>query len=238
MVSRPLRVHDLITRRQWLLLTLGLALLPGRILADSRQSGSIEWDAFLIKMRKLAADRIDQNMIGSDGIQLLQQLNIDSPAFKEAVNGAFETGNRYWLWQRMVKQDNVNGGILTIDKEQIVQLHDHPGATGMLRIINGEAEVWQFNLVSDATAANGDRIAVLNRVSYRVLKPGDTAILSPGYGNIHALRAVSRQCSMLDFFIPPYQRSKRTWYEPVDEDWVNHETISCRSIPQHEYTKA
>jgi hypothetical protein len=63
-------------------------------------------------------------------------------------------------------------------------------------------------------------------------------VLTPQKGNIHALRAVSKQCRMLDFFIPPYQRSQRSWYVPLAENWFVEERVACRKIPQHAYTEA
>lgn len=232
----------MINRRELLLLSLAMALMPNRLMAAYRQSGVIDWDIFLNEMSKLAdgyvAGKIENSKITKNGIGLLQQLDINSAVFEEAVSEAFETGNQYWLWQRMIKQENINGGILNIDSEQLVQLHDHPGATGMLRIISGETEVWQFDKMASNIGSDGLTSAELRRTSYRVLKPGDTAVLTPDAGNIHALRSVTDQCGMLDFFIPPYKRSQRNWYQPLDNDWFNSETIICRSIPQHEFTRA
>jgi quercetin dioxygenase-like cupin family protein len=140
------------------------------------------------------------------------------------------------MWQRLIKEKNLNGGILTIERDQLVQLHDHPGATGILRIISGETEVWQFDELTQKQ--NTDGTAELALVSHEILKPGDMAVLNPESGNIHALRALSNECSMLDFFIPPYQRSQRSWYRPLDEDWFNRDKISCRKIPQDDYMDA
>ena len=142
-----------------------------------------------------------------------------------------------------------HGGILNIDSEQLVQLHDHPGAIGMVRIISGEAEVWQFDEVrhhgvdkKQAAGAEqadaGQSIAELVRVSHKILRPGDTAVLTPDRGNIHALRSVTKKCRMLDFFIPPYQRSQRNWFEPLAGNWSDMEKISCLKVPQNIYTMA
>ena len=231
-----------ISRRELLLLLPGMALLPDTILARDRLPGSIGWDSFLAQMKQLAdavaRDKIDHVLTARRGMEFLQHLNIDTTEFEIAVNESYETGNQYWMWQRMLKQANINGGILNIDRGRLVPLHDHPGATGMLRIISGETEVWQFDRVASSTGPDGKKVDELTRVLHRTLRPGDTAVLTPDVGNIHALRAVSEQCSMLDFFIPPYKRSQRSWYEPIDNNWFNSENITCRSIPQHEYAKA
>lgn len=255
-VSRSAKVPDLNSRRQLLLAAAALLLLPGRAIAAAGSSSlatpgqadtaAIGWAEFLARMNALADahaySKVDQQVVVADGLRNLQQLDIGDTQFQRAIEDAYETGNRYWLWQRMIKQQNINGGILNISSGQLVQLHDHPGATGLLRIIEGEAEVWQFDATSQSGAgetktADNQPIEQLIRVSHAILTPGDTAVLTPEKGNIHALRSVSRECRMLDFFIPPYQRNQRSWYEPLVDDWFDKETIACRRIPQDAYEK-
>jgi len=60
----------------------------------------------------------------------------------------------------------------------------------------------------------------------------------PDKGNIHALKSVSKECRMLDFFIPPYERSERSWFEPLKKNWFAEETILCQKVSQHAYSKA
>ena len=233
---------DLISRRKLLLLSMGLTLLPLAARSGNRLDNPVDWQTFLEEMLRLAdhatVGNATNSVIAEQGLYLLQQLRLESADFKAAVSQAYESGNRYWLWQRMIKEENINGGILNIDSEQLVQLHDHPGATGMLRIISGEAEVWQFDRAASSALAEDIEHAELHRVSRRILKPGDTALLTPDSGNIHALRAVSRQCRMLDIFIPPYTRSQRSWFIPMNEDWFDLQTITCRRVPEDEYTAA
>jgi len=239
------RMPEMFTRRELLLAT-AAALLPAKVLAIAGQN-NISWSEFQNQMTALAvtaANRdFDQRVVAESGMRHLKQLDIQSDEFKEAVDVSFETGNRYWLWQRMIKGQDINGGILNIDSDQLVPLHDHPGATGMIRIISGAVEAWQFDVLTQDNGKKGKRsdgqdATVLTRVSHRILKAGDMAVLTPDKGNIHALRAVSKQCRMLDFFIPPYQRSQRNWYVPLAENWFNEEKVACRKIPQHAYTDA
>ena len=233
----------MISRRE-LLLAATATLLPAKVMAIAEKKNT-SWSEFQTQMTVLAAAganrNIDQKAVSKRGMQYLKQLDIHSSEFKDAVDASYETGNRYWLWQRMIKAQNINGGILNIDSDQLVQLHDHPGATGMVRIISGEVEAWQFDVLAQDERAKGageQGVAELVLVSHRVLKVGDMAVLTPDRGNIHALRAISKQCRMLDFFIPPYQRSQRNWYEPLAENWFNKKRVTCRKIPQHAYTKA
>ena len=235
----------MVTRRE-LLLAATASLLPAKVLATAELK-NISWSEFRGHMTALAATaenrELDQKAVAERGMRYLKQLDIQSSEFKDAVDASYETGNRYWLWQRMIKGQNINGGILNIDSDQLVQLHDHPGATGMVRIISGEVEAWQFDVLMQdkekkGKGADGRDIAELTRVSHRILKAGDMAVLTPEKGNVHALRAISKQCRMLDFFIPPYQRSERSWYEPLAESWFNEDRVACIKIPQHAYTEA
>ena len=211
-----------VSRRECLLLLAGLALWSNRMLAGYQQQDSMTWDSFVVQMKQLAdadaSGKTDSKSITEHGLRLLRQLRLDTAEFEAAVNEAYESGNQFWMWQRLLKEKHINGGILSIERERLVPLHDHPGANGMVRIISGVAEMWQYDVVASSAGPDGNKIAELKRVSQRILRPGDTAVLTPDTGNIHALRAVSKRCSMLDFFIPPYQRSRRSWYEPIDDD--------------------
>lgn len=235
----------ILNRRQLLLAAISLAS-AGVVRQVLAGSGRDSWQLFRQQMEQLAdqaaSNNVENGLLADRGLQYLARLDVTSSDFEQAVEQSYESGNRFWLWQRLLKEKNVNGGILNIDDQQMVQLHDHPGATGMVRIISGEAEVWLFDEVGqqkDGQLTDGlqtkNQDAELRRVSRRILREGDTAVLTPDKGNIHALRSVSKECRMLDFFIPPYQRSERSWFEPVSKNWVEEKNITCRKISQHDY---
>ena len=228
----------MLNRRDFLLASLATALLPAGVTAGMRVDRPTSWTQYLREVKQLASaydDRtITQTAMAARGVRLLQQLDTTDNAFQAAVHASWESGNRFWLWQRLTKESTVKGGILNIERDQDVPLHDHPGATGMVRVLTGEVEVWQFDRAVKAADRSGDH-AVLELVTHRVMQPGDIAVLSPDSGNIHALRARSKQCSMLDYFIPPYKRSERTWYRPVDDGWHDKARISCESISEDDF---
>lgn len=227
----------MICRRDFLITTASTLLLPyQRVLAEIGQN-TLGWQQFQDKMSRLAEATARGLTPLADtaqlGLDFLSQLDIHSDGFRKAVEQSFESGNRYWLWQRLFKQQHIKGGILNIENDQIVQLHDHPNAIGMVRIISGETEVWQYDL-HHVDQGN----ALLKRVNHTVLKAGDMAVLTPDKGNIHALLANTPSCRMLDFFIPPYDQSQRHWYKPLHDDWKNQAEIICQQIAQHDYLSA
>ncbi|MDX2457361.1 MAG: hypothetical protein QNL87_07625 [Gammaproteobacteria bacterium] len=146
----------MIARRTFMLASLATALLPRAVTAGMHADQSLLWTDYLGAMKQLAsayADRaITQHAMAIRGMQLLQQLDTSDKAFQSAVNTAYESGNRFWLWQRLTKESGVKGGILNIEQDQDVPLHDHPGATGMVRVLTGEVEVWQFDRSVTAAA--------------------------------------------------------------------------------------
>lgn len=230
-------------RRDLFLSTLALALSPVGAMAKEIRNGNdvqpLSWDAFMAQMEQLATARQRNSCsledVEAQGIALLQRLNIDSPEYARAVADSYESGNRFWMWQRMAKQQQLNGGILTVERNQLVPMHDHPGAVGMLRILSGEVVAWQFDRIGDISPTG---TAELRLVAKRSLQRGDIAVLSPQRGNIHALQALSEECSMLDFFIPPYNRQQRTWYQPMDKAWHEMQTLSCTAIAEEKFYTA
>jgi quercetin dioxygenase-like cupin family protein len=230
-------------RRDFFLVSLALLLTPWLPRASGATPAALDWQAFLAAMRELASQEYDDpNLVrtrGERGVRLLQQLDIEDTGFRHAVDSSWESGNRFWLWQRLSRERGLNGGILTIEHGHEVPLHDHPQSTGMLRILSGEAEIWQFDRLAGAEGEEeGAGRVVLQCVSHRVLQPGDTAVLYPRAGNIHALRALSRECRMLDYFIPPYVRSQRTWYEPLAGGWRSQQRIQCLALPEQVFHTA
>lgn len=221
------------SRRDFLLGLLAAGLYPA--VAHGRpEAGGLSWEHFLAGMDRLGQAHADQalaaDQLGMRGLDLLHRLDTTSPGFLDAAANAWESGNRFWLWQRLTREGSVLGGILHVAQGEDVPLHDHPGATGMLRVLSGELELWQY----DAVAGEGSQ-AVLQRTSHRVLRPGDTALLLPEQGNIHALRAHTRECSMLDYFIPPYERRARSWYEPSSSGWRDLSRVACKRIHESDY---
>jgi len=230
---------NVLNRRHFLLAAIAATLFKNNAVANNSLTTNDEklnWSVFYKKMFVLAKGNFSEDEIVKFGNKYLSQLDIHSDDFNSAVNDSYESGNRYWLWQRMIKSPKINGGILNIENNQMIQLHDHPGAIGLLRIISGETEVWQFDVIKEKQASNGKNIVHLERKSHKVLRPGDTAVLTSSKGNIHALKAVTKECRMLDFFIPPYQRSLRNWYIPTSDNWVNKESIVCRKISENDFT--
>ena len=232
----------MISRRQMITGLVGLAALALRSdpLAAALPASKIEWPEFVAGMKDLsqrfAAHKLEQQQMEREGLALISRLDVNAASFARAQAQSFESGNAFWLWQRMIRSGRLDGGILNIDRSQMIPLHDHPGATGMVRVISGEAEAWTMTRIDKEPHAPGK--ASLKLVSRRILRPGDMAMVTPENGNIHALRSVSKECRMLDFFIPPFDRRSLLFFRPVNDNWFDEKQISCRAIPRTLFTHA
>ncbi len=231
--------RSLIERRQFLAVSAAMLMMPGELLAKSELAAAKEglsWTDFLSAMQSLSVTvKSDPGQIpdvAETGRKLMAQLDVSAVEFEQAIEASWESGNRYWLWQRLVKQADMKGGILNISRTEMVPLHDHPGATGMVRILRGEVEVWQYDLPD---SVEDDDELVLRRSVRAVLKPGDTAVLRPRAGNIHGLQALTEDCAMLDFFIPPFHRPQRHWYKPAHDGWKDTEKVVCQRISEQDF---
>jgi len=229
----------MISRREFTLAALGILGLPYPLLADLHTHSELSWEDFLSAMQTLSSQYANKSLsipgISNRGMKIMQRLGVNSDSFAKTILDTYESGNQFWLWQRLVKERELNGGILHLESQNQVPLHDHPQAIGMLRILSGEAEVWQFDKIATRISSDGTRQATLQLLSHKILKPGDTAILTPAKGNIHTIKSITPQCSMLDFFIPPYRKNERSWYTPISGG-VNKKLIHCKQTPEHEYS--
>ena len=145
--------------------------MPWEAIAGISASNMHSWLYFQAGMKNLAAAYtnrgIGQPEMAARGLQLLQQLDMADNAFQAAIFSSYESGNRFWLWQRLTKDAGINGGILNIEQTQDVPLHDHPGATGMIRMLEGEVEVWQYDRSDEAAGTMADGQVVLQRTGHR-----------------------------------------------------------------------
>ena len=117
----------MIDRRQIMLGLVSLAALATQQapLSAALPAGKIGWLEFTGQMRELserfAAGGISQQGMEREGLALISRLDIEASSFAQAEGNAFESGNAFWLWQRMIRTRRLDGGILNIDRTQMIR---------------------------------------------------------------------------------------------------------------------
>lgn len=199
------------------------------------------WREFLSGMRvalkRCKAGTVGIEEIADHNIQLLHKELAKTTTFKAAVRNATtsQKDDHHWYWQSLLSSEKINAGLLTVYAGQPIPLHDHPGANGMIIVLQGKVRVSQYQLTQELNANHSANVA-LRKISDRHLGMGETDMFLHNRGNIHGMRALSQKCIILDILIPPQTSEERSWYLPTitDSDPVNSSHIFARRV-QGEY---
>lgn len=196
------------------------------------------WREFLSGMRvalkRCKAGTIGIEEIASHNIQLLHKELARTSTFKTAIRNASASHkeDHHWFWQNLLSSDKINAGLLTVYDGQPIPLHDHPGANGMIIVLQGKVRVSQYQLAQELTANSSANVA-LRKISDRRIGMGETDMFLHNRGNIHGMRALSQKCIILDILIPPQVNQERSWFLPTlsaDSDPVNSSHVFARRV--------
>ena len=121
-----------------------------------------------------------------------------------------------WCWEILYLDSLVAAGLLCIDQDSPIPLHDHPGSIGIQMLLYGQLYLEQFD--KQGAGCKSKRTASLRRSHTRHLTLGDISCFSPREGNVHRLRSESPRSIQLCLLIHPYEESARAWYFPLATD--------------------
>lgn len=127
-----------------------------------------------------------------------------------------------WHWKELISQKEYIAGILRLDANKKIPIHDHPGSSGLLFVLHGELEVTEYRQINSQTSRTTDllpyKISAIK--SYQFCSFGTDA------GNIHSIRAINKDCFILDILISPYELQQRKWYLPIETQHHNNVVIT------------
>ncbi len=151
-------------------------------------------------------------------------------------NSAEQTTWTGWGWNPFI--DNVDNrvGLLTLNINNPIPIHDHPQAVGILVVIEGALGVSNY-VLEGVTELGRSKSAELRRVANRTFYPGQSAVITPAEQNIHALKSESESCVVLDILLQPYQEAQRTWYLPVTEESTNGQSFAAFCLADRRTSK-
>jgi len=121
-----------------------------------------------------------------------------------------------WDWRPYVDDAGNRLGLLQLYKNNPTPIHDHPGAGGILLVLQGELELCEYQL-EQTDAAGRLKLAQLSVAVHKHLGPGQFTLITPESGNLHSLGAASDTCIVLSVLLKTYDETQRTWYLPVTE---------------------
>lgn len=121
---------------------------------------------------------------------------------------------KHWDWNLFTDEPEIRVGLITVFKNRPIPIHDHPGANGLLLVLNGELTISEYQLHhSDVT--NNLKLAELTLTSQTRITDNEYACITQDAGNIHSLKTESEVCTVLDVLLTPYDEKQRSWYMPM-----------------------
>lgn len=132
-----------------------------------------------------------------------------------------------WGWVELIENEYLRVGLLTLDETNTIPIHDHPGSTGLLVILEGHLQVQQFQYRESSISPSPRRMVEMEQVNRQQLGPGEFTAFSPTQGNIHSLCAYNGPCLILDVLLAPYRNEDRTWYMPLEDNDLSEPHFSA-----------
>ncbi len=100
----------------------------------------------------------------------------------------------------------------TIPRLDTLPLHDHPGMTGLLRVLTGRLVVRSFDWVRQTEDGGIARLTDRREIT----PDDDVLVLYPDAGNLHEVVA-AEESAFLDVFFPYYSSDRPCTYYSLEE---------------------
>jgi len=133
-----------------------------------------------------------------------------------------DSASENWHWKELISQKEYNAGILCLDANKQIPIHDHPGSSGLLFVLHGELEVTEYRQINSQTPLTTEL------VPYKIstIKAYQFCSFGKDAGNIHSIKAINKDCFILDILISPYDLQQRKWYLPIENEHHNNVVIT------------
>lgn len=148
--------------------------------------------------------------VGKNAVAMRRCNTMHSEIFDWLLNNELNEPVAGWNFNEFHRSQLLSMGRLSFTNQDQLPVHDHPGSTGLLLVLDGVLTVKQYEVEDQ-----GVRAARVKQVNELSLGAGDFNIFTPEQGNIHMLVAQSESCQVLDIVLSPYKEEERTWYMPL-----------------------
>ena len=142
-----------------------------------------------------------------------------------------------WGWQPYVNEPEIRIGLLRVYKNDSVPIHDHPGASGMLVILEGELTLNEYQL-EQSDQYNQMQLASLSMTGQQNLVSNQYALITPDQANLHSLSAASDVCIILDVLLTPYAEEQRSWFTPVTDKVICGQTFTAFRVDHQTFSNS
>lgn len=164
-----------------------------------------------------------QRLLAQDDYHFLSKIEDSEHATPSRLNP--------WIWQNLIINSNINGGLLSLFDNHPVPLHDHPGVCGVLLVLSGRITVRNFNLPKQQS--NIDQVT-LQYDSEQQLGSGEIILFDRVCSNIHGIQSLSSRSLIMDVILEPDSHRNRSWYFPItDSNKCKNSLMAHRITNKH-----
>jgi len=177
-------------------------------------SGQPEQDRLLSLLTKGLVELVDQYHLKRDAVtqheSRIRDLLLNSIHGEPAE---LDENNPRWGWQPALASPDLSVGTLTVWRDSDIPLHDHPGSTGLLLVLEGKVRVRSYRLTDDLDSGNAP--LELELTADKTIGAGELWQFGPYQHNIHSLQSVDGDCRIFDVLFSPYQLQQRSFFMPI-----------------------
>ena len=194
----------------------------------------INWDAFIEQLHKEAKTQDSMNWNQEEYVSkvasLAGQLNYDDPFYNKVKAEYKDRYKNKPDSDRMHYQYNFEIYLVSFEKGDAYDPHDHPDMTGVLSCVSGKVRVQNYELLEHPSDKN---LYLLKEVSNCRVKPGDCSTLTAQSRNIHRLEGLNRLSEMIDIFTPSYDKQRienAKWFSILESNYENQDGIHLAKL--------
>jgi len=113
----------------------------------------------------------------------------------------------------ILESADVTISIFIIRKGMNIPLHDHPGMTGLIKVLYGTLKITSYKAtdrclsLEEHTSLNTISVEKLPDVILTPSSPG-CQVLTPHIGNFHSVQSIGEDAAMFDILAPPYDENR------------------------------
>lgn len=143
--------------------------------------------------------------------ELHQQLLSNTRYQNELVLAKNKPLERYSESVTLFESPHIKTSMVALEKGRPLPLHDHPGASGIMMVIEGEVSIFQCN----AELPQPGKPLVLNVVELKNLQAGKVSWFTVKEKNIHSVNAVSQRAVLMVIHTPRFLAQQQSFYFPL-----------------------
>ncbi len=171
------------------------------------------------------------NSVLNHNLVMVHSLLMSTGSYRGLVNNSVQrlTRTKSWGWQSVYQDAIAKAGLFSTYSNAPVPLHDHPGVSGVVMVVEGQVEVERYTLKDKYRQQTQSGQVELQRCDRKVLKPFEISWFGPEECNVHSMHAITDQCVMLKVQLAQ-MKAERSWYFPVRTHDQELGTLSAHRI--------